>query len=50
METMTHSAMQELKSSSTVQDSGSPPTEKSVCMDGASRLLRLGQTGSGTWG
>ena len=41
METMTHSAMQELKSSSTVQDSGSPPTETSVCMDGASRLLRL---------
>ncbi len=40
---MTHSAMQELKSSSTVQDSGSPPTEKSVCMDGASRLLRLGR-------
>ena len=47
METMTHSAMQELKSSSTVQDSGSPPTETSVCMDGASRLLRLVETGSG---
>jgi predicted GTPase len=41
METMTHSAMQELKNSSTVQDSGSPPTETSVRMDGASRLLRL---------
>ena len=40
---MTHSAMQELKSSSTVQDSCSPPTETSVCMDGASRLLRLGR-------
>ena len=39
---MAHSAMQESKSSSTVQDYGSLPTETSVCIDGASRLLRLG--------
>jgi len=35
--------MQEYKSSSTVQDYGSLPTETSVNMDGASRLLRLGR-------
>ncbi len=34
--------MQEYNSSSTVQDYGSLPTETSVSMDGASRLLRLG--------
>jgi predicted GTPase len=33
--------MQACNSSSTVQDYGSPPTEKSVSVDGASRLLRL---------
>ena len=33
--------MQEYNSSSTVQDYGSLPTETSVSMDGASRLLRL---------
>jgi GTP-binding protein EngB required for normal cell division len=33
--------MQEYNSSSTVQDYASPPTETSVCMDGASRLVRL---------
>jgi hypothetical protein len=43
METMDHSAMQEFKSSSTVQDYDGSPTETSVCMDGASRLLRLGR-------
>src|ERR1035438_7208603 len=41
MELMAHSEMQEYRSSSTVQDYGSLPTETSVCMDGASRLLRL---------
>jgi GTP-binding protein EngB required for normal cell division len=35
--------MHEYKSSSTVQDYGSLPTETSVCTDGASRLLRLGR-------
>jgi GTP-binding protein EngB required for normal cell division len=35
--------VQEYNSSSTVQDYGILPTEKSVCMDGASRLLRLGR-------
>ena len=35
--------MHEYNSSSTVQDYGSLPTETSVCMDGASRLLRLGR-------
>jgi len=35
--------MQEYNSSSTVQDCGSLPTETSVSMDGASRLLRLGR-------
>jgi GTP-binding protein EngB required for normal cell division len=39
---MAHAAMRECKSSSTVQDYGSLSTETSVCMDGASRLLRLG--------
>jgi len=34
--------MQEYNSSSTVQDYGSLPAETSMCMDGASRLLRLG--------
>jgi GTP-binding protein EngB required for normal cell division len=43
MEMMAHSARQEYKSSSTVQDCGSLPTETSVCMDGVSRLLRLGR-------
>ena len=38
---MAHSAMQEYNSSSTVQDQGSPPTETSVSVDGASCLLRL---------
>ena len=33
--------MQEYNSSSTVQDCGSLPAETSMCMDGASRLLRL---------
>jgi GTP-binding protein EngB required for normal cell division len=33
--------MQEYNSSSTVQDYASSPTETSVCMDGASRLVRL---------
>jgi len=35
--------MQEYSSTSTVQDYGSLPTETSVNMDGASRLLRLGR-------
>jgi GTP-binding protein EngB required for normal cell division len=43
MEMMAYSAMQEYKSSSTVQDYGSLPTETFVSMDGASRLLRLGR-------
>ena len=34
--------MQEYNSSSTVQEFGSLPAETSLCMDGASRLLRLG--------
>ena len=38
---MASSAMQEFNSSSTVQDNGSIPTETSVTLDGASRLLRL---------
>jgi len=38
---MANSAMQEYNSSSTAQDYGRIPTETSVPMDGASRLLRL---------
>jgi GTP-binding protein EngB required for normal cell division len=41
MEMMTHSAMQESMSSSTVRDYGSIPTEAPVSIGGASRLLRL---------
>ena len=40
---MVHSAMQEYKTSSTVQHYGSPPPETPVSLDGASRLLRLGR-------
>jgi GTP-binding protein EngB required for normal cell division len=40
---MAHSAIQEFKSNSTVQDFDSPPTEAPASMDGASRLLQLGR-------
>jgi hypothetical protein len=45
METMVHSAMQEYASNSTGQSNGTPSTEKSVSMDGASRLLQLAGLG-----
>ena len=43
MEMMARSAMKEYNNSSVVQNYGSLPAETSVCMDGASRLLRLGR-------
>ena len=50
MEMMTHSAMQEYMTNSTLQDYGSPPTETPVSMDGCLPSFTTRQTGSGTWG